>query len=145
MRTPLPKVRAKKSVEKKLSNTELVKRRILKKAFAGNEPMLDEVMGTKAKTSTQNKSSVEPVSETVAFVPGTISVRLQERMNAYSVWYKDHGDDLAQLVAKSAGYSFVVFGFLMTYLYLAPTTKDKSSRSQTLQSYSQLIWLLIVL
>ena len=127
MRTTLPKVRAKKSVEKKLSNTELVKRRILKKAFAGNEPMLDEVMGTKAKTSTQNKSSVEPVSETVAFVPGTISVRLQERMNAYSVWYKDHGDDLAQLVAKSAGYSFVVFGFLMTYLYLAPTTNQNLS------------------
>jgi hypothetical protein len=84
------------------------------------KPLVKGKKATASKTSTKAKSSAKPKAvkaadtKEVVYLPSTISLRLQEKVSLYSIWYKDNISSYAATTAKYGGYAFVLLGTLLT-------------------------------
>lgn len=66
---------------------------------------------TKTKPTVSKKSTK---AEEMVSIPSTVSLRLQEKVQIYRLWYKDNFQVYAARTAQYGGYAFIVLGTLLT-------------------------------
>ncbi len=99
----------------KVKKTPTVRRKTVAAPKVSPKPTPRKKVVSKKVGVKKKPPVIQADTEEVSFVPGTLSLRLQEKKEIYVQWYREHSDDLAIPIAKISGYTFIAFGLLAAF------------------------------